>query len=156
MFESPPFITHTQAQHTAFIHLIIPRSELRTTVGPAIGELMGAVRAQGTGPAGALFMHHLSMHADRIDVELGVPVSVPFAPAGRVEAGVLPETRVARAVVVGDYSGLPASWGNLLDWVSAQRLDKTADLWESYLQGPETDADPATWRTELNQPLLGN
>ena len=29
------------------------------------------------------------------------------------------------------------------------------DLWERYLVGPETSLDPAHWRTELNEPLLG-
>jgi len=29
------------------------------------------------------------------------------------------------------------------------------DLWERYLTGPESNPDPATWRTELNRPLLG-
>ena len=27
------------------------------------------------------------------------------------------------------------------------------DLWECYVAGPESNPDPATWRTELNRPL---
>lgn len=154
MLESPPLIAQTSAVQTAFIHLVIPHSEMRSKVGPAIGELMAAVRAQGGVPAGALFMHHLGMHSDHVDVELGVPVSSPFVSSGRVQPGSLPATRVARAVHMGDYGGLPSAWSALLDWVAEQRLDKTADLWESYVQGPQANPDPSTWRTELNQPLL--
>ncbi|PZR90401.1 MAG: hypothetical protein DLM68_04775 [Hyphomicrobiales bacterium] len=29
-----------------------------------------------------------------------------------------------------------------------------SDFWQCYLAGPEANADPAAWRTELNQPLL--
>ena len=27
------------------------------------------------------------------------------------------------------------------------------DLWERHVAGPESNPDPATWRTELNRPL---
>ena len=29
------------------------------------------------------------------------------------------------------------------------------ELWECYLEGPESGSDPAGWRTELNRPLTG-
>jgi hypothetical protein len=28
------------------------------------------------------------------------------------------------------------------------------DLWERYIAGPESSPAPATWRTELNRPLV--
>jgi hypothetical protein len=30
-----------------------------------------------------------------------------------------------------------------------------ADLWERYIAGPESTADPAGWRTELSRRLIG-
>ena len=38
-------------------------------------------------------------------------------------------------------------------WITAQGLAPGPDLWECYIAGPESDPDPATWRTELNRPL---
>lgn len=36
---------------------------------------------------------------------------------------------------------------------TAQEHTPAADLWEVDVAGPESSPDPATWRTELNQPL---
>lgn len=56
-----PHITHIVAQHTAVIHLTIPREEAPEVMGPGVGELMATVTAQGAGPAGPWFSHHLKM-----------------------------------------------------------------------------------------------
>jgi effector-binding domain-containing protein len=40
-----------------------------------------------------------------------------------------------------------------MDWIEAEGHTRTVDLWERYLTGPEEDSDPATWQTELTQPL---
>lgn len=154
MLESPPHIIRVDAQPAAVIHLTIPRAEMRSAMGPAIAELMATVKLQGAGPTGPWFSHHVAMHADTFDFDIGVPVSGPVTPAGRVKPGSLPATRVARAVWIGDYSGLPGAWSGVLDWVAAHRFATAADLWEVYLKGPESDPDPASWRTELNKPLI--
>ena len=53
-----PQILETSAQQAAIIHLTVPRSEMMSVFGPAIGELMSALAAQGVEPVGAVFAHH--------------------------------------------------------------------------------------------------
>jgi len=60
---------------------------------------------------------------------------------------------VARAVYHGPYEGLVAAWGELAAWIASHGHEPAADLWEFYVAGPESSPDPATWRTQLNQPL---
>lgn len=148
-----PHITQIDAQLTAIIHLTIPREEIRNVMGPGIAELMAAVAVQGIAPAGPIFSHHLRMDPEIFDFEIGVPVSAPVAAAGRVKAGQLPAATVARTVYHGPYEGLGAAWGEFLAWVSAEGHPQAPDLWECYVAGPESNPDPATWRTELNRPL---
>jgi effector-binding domain-containing protein len=150
-----PRITQSPAQLTAVIRLTIPRAEIRNVMGPGIGELMAVVAAQGIAPAGPWFNHHLRMDPGIFDFEIGVPVTAPVAPTGRVKPGRLPATRVARTVYHGAYEGLPAAWGEFTGWIEAQRLTPAPDLWECYVAGPDLNPDPATWRTELNRPLAG-
>lgn len=38
--------------------------------------------------------------------------------------------------------------------IAADGHTPAPDFWESYVTGPESNPDPATWRTELNRPLL--
>ena len=148
-----PQITHSTAQPTAFIHLTIPRDEIRNVMGPGISELMSTIAAQGIAPTGPWFNHHLKMHPDIFDFQISVPVASAVKPTGRVQAGVLPATKVARTVYHGPYEGLGDAWGEFSDWVEAQNLEPAEDLWECYTSGPESSPDPTQWRTELNRPL---
>jgi len=148
-----PQIVQTQAQPTAVIRLTVLRTEIQAVMGPAIAEVMGAIAAQGMAPAGPVFSHHFRMDPDTFDFEVGVPVSGPVLETGRVTTSQLPAATVARAVYRGSYEGLGAAWGQLMQWLASERHEPAANLWECYVTGPESDPDPATWRTELNRPL---
>lgn len=150
-----PQITRSDERLTAIIRLTIPREQIRDVMGPAIGEVMGAVAAQGMTPAGPVFSHHLRMDPAVFDFEVGVPVASPISPAGRVTGGRLPATQVARTVYQGPYEGLGGAWGEFGAWIKAQGHEPAANLWECYVSGPESNPDPSTWRTELNRPLVG-
>jgi effector-binding domain-containing protein len=148
-----PQIVRTAAQHTAIIHLTIPREEIQNVMGPGLSELMAAVAAQGVSPTGPWFDHHQRMHPDTFDFEIALPVQSPISASGRVQPGQLPATTVARTIYHGGYEGLGSAWGEFDAWITAQGLTAGPDLWEVYLAGPESNPDPATWRTEFNRPL---
>jgi effector-binding domain-containing protein len=150
---SAPQIVQTAAQTAAVIHLTIPRGEMMKMFGPAVGELMAALAAQGVEPVGAVLAHHLKMSPDVFDFELGVQVPTPVKATGRVKPGELPAAKVARTVYSGPYEGLPTAWGEFDKWIKANGHEQAADLWELYSVGPQTTPDPAGWRTELNRPL---
>jgi effector-binding domain-containing protein len=151
---SAPQIVETAAQDAAVIHLTIPRAEMMKVFGPAVGELMKALAAQGVEPVGAVFAHHLRMTPDVLDFELGVKVSGPVKAMGRVKPGQLPAiARVARTIYSGGYEGLPGAWSEFTAWMKTEGLTQAEDLWELYSVGPQSSANPADWRTELNRPL---
>jgi effector-binding domain-containing protein len=149
-----PEITRTEAQPTAVIRMTIPKDRIQHEMGPGIQELMATVAAQGVGPAGPWYSHHFRIDPQEWDFEIGVPVTGPVTPAGRVQPGELPAAMVARTVYRGPYEGLGAAWGELDGWVDAGGHTAAPNLWECYVAGPESSSDPADWRTELNRPLL--
>jgi len=148
-----PQIIETNVQDAAVIRLTIPRSEMMKVFGPAVGELMTVLAAQGVEPVGAVFAHHLTMSPDTFDFELGVKVSAPVTAAGRVKPGQLPGVKVARTVYSGPYEGLPSAWGEFNTWMKANGHAQAENLWELYSVGPQSSPDSANWRTELNRPL---
>ena len=148
-----PQIIQTSVQRAAVIRLTILRSEMMKVFGPAVGELMTALAAQGVEPVGAVFAHHLKMSPDTFDFELGVKVSAPVKTAGRMKPGQLPAARVARTVNSGPYEGLPSAWGEFVTWMKANGHEQADNLWEVYSIGPQSSPDPANGRTELNRPL---
>jgi effector-binding domain-containing protein len=150
----PPQITQTAAQQTAIIHLTVPRSEIQSVMGPGLGELKAAIAAQGIDATGPWFTHHLKMDPATFDFEICLPVSAPVAPAGRVRPSEWPAMKVARTVYQGKFEGLGNAWSEFGEWIAANGHKPAADLYERYLSGPESDPDPATWRTELSRPLI--
>ena len=152
MIETPQ-LAETATQHTAVIHFRIPRGEMPRVMGPGVDELLSTLGAQGIVPAGPLFTHHFKMEPGLFDFDLGWPVATPVGDAGRVRASQLLVTKVARTVYHGSYEGLPAAWGEFMDWIVAQGHKPSGDLWECYVVGPADGCDAAGWRTQLNRPL---
>jgi effector-binding domain-containing protein len=150
----PPQIVQAVARHTAVIRFTIPREQIQEVMGPGHSELMDAVAAQGIATTGPWFSHHFTMDPATFDFEIGVPVAAPISPVGRVRPGALPAATVARTVYHGDYGGLGDGWGELMAWIEAAGHTPAPDLWEVYTVGPESDPDPAAWRTELDRPLV--
>jgi effector-binding domain-containing protein len=149
---SAPQIIQTTAQTAAVIHLTVPRREMMALFGPAVGELMAVLAAQGVEFVGAVFAHHIKMSPEIFDFELGVKVSAPVKATGRVKPGELPAAKVAHTVYSGPYEGLPTAWSEFDKWMKANGHEQAADLWELYSVGPQTTPDPAGWRTELKPP----
>ena len=106
-----PRITQTAAQLAAVVHITIPRTEIQSAMRDGITEAMAAVKAQGIGPAGPWFTHHLSMHPSTFDFEICVPVTAPVTSVGRVKPGTFDTVKVARTVYQGGYEGLGQAWG---------------------------------------------
>jgi effector-binding domain-containing protein len=150
-----PQIVSVPARQTAAIRITVPRAKIQSVMGVAMQEVMKAVAAQGIAPAGPMFSYHLQMPGAVFDLEVGVPVQKPIAETGRVLPSTLPAGRVARTIYHGPYESLGAGWGQFGTWLATQNLKPGPTLWESYLTGPQENADPAAWRTELNRPLIG-
>jgi effector-binding domain-containing protein len=152
MIETPS-LRNVEAQTTAVIRLTIPRSEIQKVMEPAIREVIETLTGQGIAPAGPVFSQHFRLEPEIFDFEVGVPVTKPVAPAGRVVAGRMPACRVAQTVHHGPYEELGAAWGEFMQWLQKEGLARQGMLWERYVTGPETTPDPAGWRTELNVPV---
>ena len=79
----PPQTVQTDRVITAVIRLTVPRKDIQTVMGPAIGEVIAAASAQGAGPAGPVFSHHFKMDPEVFDFEVGVPVMTPVTEIGQ-------------------------------------------------------------------------
>jgi effector-binding domain-containing protein len=137
------------AQTTAVIRLRIPCEECPQQFGPAVQELFAELGRQGIAPAGPAFDHHFAIPDTHFDFEIGIPTSKPATRNGRVIASERPALRAAKAVLVGDYEQLPEAWPQFMQWTADQGLETVTDFWQIFAKGPESDPDPASWRTEL-------
>jgi len=149
-----PRIVKTESQRSAIIRLTVPRADIQKVMGPAMGEVMAAVAAQGIKPAGPVFTHHFRMPSETCDFEVGVPVgSATVKATGRVQPGTLPAATLARTIYRGGYGGLGSGWSEFGSWITAHGHAVAPEFWESYLKGPESGPDSTKWETELSRPI---
>ena len=153
MIEKPQVI-ETAAQQVATIHIETPRSQMQHVMGPGVAETMAAAKAQGIGPTGPWFAHHLKMTPESFDFDICVPVSAPVTAVGRVKPWMRPVLKVVRTVYHGPYEGLGDAWHEFGEWIEANGYKTAGDLYECYLVGPESSSNPADWRTELSRPVI--
>lgn len=148
-----PQITETVAQAVAAIHLTIPRSEMRSAVGPGVGEAMAAVKNQGKEQTGPWFTHHLKIEPGIFDFEICVPVKTAVEETGRVKAMEVAGGKIIRTVYSGPYERLGEAWGEFDSWIATKGYRACSDLYERYEVGPESGMKPPQWRTELSRRL---
>jgi hypothetical protein len=77
MIETPQ-VVETPAQLIATLHIETPRSKMQHVTRPGIREAMAAVQAQGIGPHGPRFAHHLKMTPKPVRLSQGDKWTGPF------------------------------------------------------------------------------
>jgi effector-binding domain-containing protein len=142
------------ARTVARIHVVTPRAEIQSAMHGAIHEIVAALKTQGIAPSGAWFAHHHRRPTETFDFDVCFPVSTPISPAGRVESADIPKTDVVRAVYRGPYERLPQAWPEFVHWITENGYKTRPDAFEVYTIGPQQDADPQHWQTEMNWPLV--
>lgn len=142
---------------TAVVHIVIPRAQIQEVMGPAIHEVLDALRGQGLAPVGPMLTRHLRLSMEEFDIEVGFPISGNFVAQNRVYASVVPAALTATTYHKGAYEQLFEAWSRFGDALQPllknRSLRRKTELWESYLVGPESSPNPADWLTELNLPL---
>lgn len=139
-------------QDTAVEYATLAVGEIGQWLGKAFHEVASYLGRKGAGPAGMPFARYHRVSDDRFDVEAGFPATTPTSGEGDVEPSELPEGLAAVTVHVGPYGAMETAYEALAAWVRAQGGDPVGDAWEVYLNEPDSDSDPATWRTEIVMP----
>jgi effector-binding domain-containing protein len=121
--------------------------------GDVIPELFAALDAVGSRPAGPVVARYSNAAGDSFDVEIGVPVSSPVEPTGRVEMAALPGGPAATTIHVGAPDGLRTAFDEFHHTVDAQGHSHRGDPWERYLTNPDEEPDMSKWQTELVIPI---
>lgn len=141
-------------QAVAVLPLLVPRHDIRHAMVAGRAELKAALAQQGVEPVGPWVSHHLRLDRQVFDFEIALPIASPFTAQGRARAGSLPAIRAARGVYCGPYEGLANAWQAFDDWILAQGWIPGPGLREYYLTGPDSQAAPQDWRTQLVRPVL--
>jgi len=148
-------------QPTFGVRQLVRRDDLPELFARVVPLVAGALERGGKQPAGPPFARYRGAMPGGFDVEVGFPLvepaelTVPDAGPGTPVSGHLPEARVVETVHVGAYDGLSETYTRLEAWMADHDVRALDESWEYYESGPESDPDPATWRTRIVIPVSG-
>jgi AraC family transcriptional regulator len=88
-------------------------------------------------------------------IEGGITVAEPPATAlsNGIEAIMIPSGRAVVTIHRGPYDSLPESYQEIEKWMRDRQMAAAGAPWETYLTDPGEHPDPATWETEIVQPV---
>lgn len=124
-----------------------------------LAELYAEVAAAGLHPVGPPAVTYLDspVPGQPMSVDLGIAVA-PGAARARLgeDARIVGRHSrpVARTVHVGSYTGIGAAYQALDTWLTGHGYRSAGPPTETYLTGPDTEVDPARYRTEVSIPIV--
>jgi effector-binding domain-containing protein len=140
-------IVTTERRPTAVIRVKARMSDLREAQQTSRARLAEALPTLGVSPLEHSCTLWRPPVEGELDMEPGVLVSGPFAPAGDVVPSELPAGRAAYFLLRGSFERLPGAWKTLFDWCAAEKLPLAGVNWEIY--GPSQDVEPDQLETAL-------
>lgn len=156
IFERPAGVVEIRELHpreAAIVRLAVPPDDLPKAVPEALAEVAQAMATAGVELAGPPYTRYVEWGPDGVIAEIGFPVLRPAPRIGRVGPGRLPGGRVASIVHVGPYETLADTYGRLERRLAELGHGDLGPMWECYWSDPDSEPDPATWRTEILTPI---
>jgi effector-binding domain-containing protein len=141
-----------QQQATAVARATMAVAEIGPWLGRVYSHAAACAQRQGVTIAGPPFARYHLLDPGHFSVEAGFPVSRPVNAEGEIEPSSLPGGPIATTVHFGPYDQMNPAYEALTRWIEDHGGQPVGDPWEVYYSDPETQPDPATWRTEVVQP----
>ena len=133
----------------------IARDEIAATLSEFLPAVFGYAQRNGLAFAGPPFARYPETGMGSLVLEGGMPLAapVPGPMEGGMEALTIPAGPAAVTVHHGPYDTLPETYRALEAWLEREGRKAGGPPREVYVTDPGEHPDPATWQTEIIQPL---
>ena len=150
-------VRDTPAFHALVMRRRVPRDEIAAALAECLPAVFGYAQRHGLAITGPPFARYPEVGMGSLVIEGGVTVAAPPSTAlsEGIEALTIPAGRAVVAVHRGPYDTLTESYQEIERWMRDRQMSAAGAPWETYLTDPGERPDPATWETEIVQPVRG-
>jgi AraC family transcriptional regulator len=141
--------------HALILRRRTGRDDIAATLAEILPAVFGYAQRHGLAMAGPPFTRYPEMGMGSLVMEGGVPLLAPppEPPGEGIEALTIPAGPAAVTVHRGPYDTLPATYRLLEAWLDREGHTRGGPPREVYVTDPGEHPDPATWETQIIQPL---
>jgi AraC family transcriptional regulator len=141
--------------HALVMRRRITRDEIATALAECLPAVFGYAQSNGLAITGPPFARYPEVGMGSLVIEGGITVAELPSTAldDGIEALTIPAGRAVTAIHRGPYDNLAESYQEIEKWMRDQGLSAAGAPWETYLTDPGERPDPATWETEIVQPV---
>lgn len=115
--------------------------DLPMLIGQSYGRIAAYLRELGEWMADVPFVAYHNMDMQKLDVEIGFPVSGPLPGREDIVPGVIPAGRIIFCMYRGPYSKMAPVYGEMLRWIGDNGYSAAGTAYEHYYNGPECPED---------------
>ena len=130
-------IIETMEQPVLSIRATTSIENLPKIVGPAYGEIVGYIMAQGGEALGPAFIAYYNMDMNNLDIEIGFPVATALPGNDKIQAGVIPAGKKASTFHKGAYGDVGPAYQALSEFLGKSGFEATGVAYEYYYNSPE-------------------
>lgn len=130
-------MVETQAQPTLVLRAVTPVTELPKLLGKAFMDIVTHIMELGEQPVGPAFVGYFNMDMERLELEIGFPVSKPLPGKGDIEASQIPAGKQVTCMYKGPYMGMPPAYEEIKQWIKDNGYKAVGTVYEYYYNSPE-------------------
>lgn len=135
------------------LHDVVAVKDLPAFFARAWAATEAHLAGVGASPAGRPMALYRGQVTDTVDVVIGYAVGAGVPAGPDLEEVALPRGEAVATIHTGPFDTMEGTYRAVERYVADAGLTASAEVWEEYLVGPDTEADPARWQTRIVQPL---
>ena len=140
------------SQPVLYIRIRTSQDKLPQIIGESYRKIADNMCSLGEQPVGVPYTAYYNLDMQDLDVEMGFPVSKALPESEEIKAREIEAGRVVSTMYKGPYSGLEATYAEILKWIGEKGYNLTGVSYEYYHNSPQ-DVPDSELLTEIVMPI---
>jgi len=130
-------MVETQEQPTLILKTVTSVGELPEILGKAFMDIVTHIMELGEQPIGPAFVGYFNMDMERLELEIGFPVSKELPGKGDILSGHIPAGKQVTCMYKGPYMEMPPAYEEIQKWIKDKGYKPLGPVYEHYYNSPE-------------------